>query len=177
MGPACPQNPKPHPPPYDPALIQDYIICRGGGRLDKLQVIKIACIAYGHVLAQSNVRLFRGGQEAWAYGPVVSAMYESLKEFHGPIDVIPYSGIPLDGGPEFQKSLAFMAGVMDPEIRGILDVVVEEYGRLSGAELLRLTHLKGSPWARAYRRGEHHTPIPDKIIRDYYLNIAKECKD
>ena len=75
----------PYEPPYDPIMIRDYILCKGGGDLDKLQVIKIASIAYGYVLAMTNKRLFRGGVEAWAYGPVVPAIYETLKEYNGRI--------------------------------------------------------------------------------------------
>ena len=56
-------------PPYDPTMISDYILCRGGGELDKLQVIKIATIAYGYVLAMTRKRLFREESRHGHTGP------------------------------------------------------------------------------------------------------------
>ena len=162
----------PYEPPYDPIMIRDYILCKGGGDLDKLQVIKIASIAYGYVLAMTNKRLFRGGIEAWAYGPVVPAIYETLKEYNGRIGEIPYSMTRSCDGAGMDSHLASLEAGLTDQIRVILGAVVDRYRRLSGPELLRLTHIKGSPWEKSYRRGEQHTPIPDEVIRGYYAGLA-----
>ncbi|MDA7959298.1 MAG: DUF4065 domain-containing protein [Nitrosopumilus sp.] len=162
----------PYEPPYDPIMIRDYILCKGGGDLDKLQVIKIASIAYGYVLAMTNKRLFRGGVEAWAYGPVVPAIYETLKEYNGRIGELPYSATGFGNDAGIDSSLAYIEARLTDQVRVILGAVVERYGRLSGSELHRLTHIKGSPWEKSYRRGEQHTPIPDEVIRGYYEGLA-----
>ena len=163
----------PREPPYDPILIRDYILCKGGGELDKLQVIKIASIAYGYVLAMTGKRLFTGGIEAWAYGPVVPAIYETLKEYNGKIDVIPYCMTKSEDGTEINSRLAFIEARLTDEVKEILGAVVEKYRRLSGPQLLRLTHVKGSPWEKAYRKGKQHIPIPDETIERYYSSLGR----
>ena len=164
----------PDDPPYDPLLVRDYIICRSGGTLDRLQVIKIADIAYGWVLGLTGTRLFTGGIEAWAYGPVVPAIYESLKGYGGTIENLPYPIRDADGG--LAGHLRSIEGRMTPEITGIIGPVVDRYRHLGGTELLRLTHVKGTPWERAYRRGGQHVPIPDGLIKQYYHGMVAEAR-
>ena len=79
----------PDDPPYDPLLVRDYIICRSGGTLDRLQVIKIADIAYGWVLGLTGTRLLPGKSRR-GVRPVVPAIYESLKGYGGTIENLPY---------------------------------------------------------------------------------------
>ena len=67
--------------------------------------------------------------------------------------------------------MEYIGGRFDGDVREILDLVVDEYGRLTGDELVRLTHRKGSPWSRSYVEGGYHTVIPDDLIREYYSSI------
>ncbi|MDA7996737.1 MAG: DUF4065 domain-containing protein [Nitrosopumilus sp.] len=157
--------------PYTTSLVADYIIGRGGGRLDQLQVIKLAFISYGYVLAHCNRKLFNGAIEAWQFGPVVPAIHDMLKPYgFSRIDRLQYcqTGI---GGPGFEERMEYIGGRLDGDVREILDLVVDEYGRLTGDELVRLTHRKGSPWSRSYVEGAYHTVIPDDLIREYYSSI------
>ena len=158
-------------PPYDPDLIRDYILCNAGRPLTKLQVIKIAAIAYGHVMGEGKGRLFASGLEAWEYGPVVPAIYETLKHTDGAIIELPYCKTKIDDGPDFVERKDFINETIRPDIKSILEAVVEEYAGLSGSDLIRLTHVKGSPWAKAYKKGEYNTPIDDADIARYYSDL------
>lgn len=157
--------------PYATGLIADYIIGSGGGKFDQLQVIKLAFLSYGHMLAQYDRRLFKGVIEAWRYGPVVPSIYDMLKDYgHDKITELQYCETKLDS-PEFEKRMRFISGKIDTDARGVLDAVIVNYGKLRGPQLVELTHRNKSPWARTYKPGERHTVIEDRLIKEYYSDI------
>ena len=157
--------------PYTTSLIADYIIGKGRGKFDQLQVIKLAFISYGYVLAQHDRWLFNGAIEAWRFGPVVPGIYDMLKTYgYSKIDKLQYCQTKI-GSPEFEERMGFISDRIDKDARDILDLVIREYGELTGNELVKLTHRKGSPWSRSYVEGEYHTIIPNDLIKDYYSSI------
>lgn len=146
-------------------------IGRGGGQFTQLQVIKLAFICYGHVLAQHGRRLFNEDIEAWAYGPVIPSLYDTLKIYGSlAIPELQYCRTKINGS-DFTKRMDFISEKIDKDTKEILNVVIDEYGKLTGPALLRLTHLEGTPWSKSYVKGQYHTIIPDEIIREYYSNI------
>lgn len=154
--------------PYSIVLVGDYIIGRGAGAFTQLQVIKLAFLCYGHVLAALGRKLFDDEIEAWVYGPMVPALRESLAKYGcGRITELQYSKTGFDS-KDFGRQMDFIAGRFDPEVREILDIVIDQYGYLGGGWLLELTALPGTPWDKSYVRGQEHTVIPDGLIRRYY---------
>lgn len=161
------------PEPYAVSLIGDYILAKGGGRFDQLQTIKLAFISYGHVLARYNRKLFNDDIEAWVYGPVVPALRETLKRYgYRKIDRLQHCRTPIEpANDDFIARVKFMKEKIDDDSREVIDMVVSEYGRLSGTELSDLTHMADTPWSQSYIEGGYHTAIPDKLIKGYYDKI------
>ena len=159
--------------PLTSSLICDYILGRGGGKFDMLQVIKIAFICYGYVLAHHNKVLFREDIEAWVYGPVIPSIHDMLKKYGNmKIKLLQYSQTEI-GGTGFESEMDYIMKRIEPGVRKTLDIVIDEYGNLSGYELVRLTHRKGSPWSKSYKEGAVHTIISNDEIRKYYASIGR----
>ena len=57
--------------------------------------------------------------------------------------------------------------------REVLDAVLEEYGELTGSDLINMTHGPGSPWKQYYRRAAGQE-IPDSAIKEHYLKVVKD---
>ena len=156
---------------YSTLAIADYIIAKGGGKLTPLQVIKLAYISHGFTLAILKHGLLSDPIEAWKYGPVVPPMYDALKE-HGSDPVSSFAYCDTKVGPKtIKERIKFLEGVIPEEERAVLDRVIETHKHLSGTELLKLTHRKGSPWTRHYIKGELGTVIPDGTIKKHYQEL------
>ena len=105
---------------------------------------------------------------------MVPAIYETLKEYNGKIESLPYSMTRLDDVDGIAEQMRLIEQRIPNRVREILAAVVDRYRRLSGPELHRLTHVKGTPWEDAYRRGEQHVRIPDHSIQRYYEALNKQ---
>jgi len=127
---------------------------RKGLSLTPMQLMKLVYISYGWYLAMHNAKLFNDRIEAWKYGPVIPNLYHATKRFGG--DLIPQNLIA-------DSALSF------PQLEEFLGSVVDNYGAYSGIALSNLTHREGTPWQRAYLPNVLGIEIPDKYIRDHYL--------
>jgi len=102
--------------------------------------------------------LFSNRFEAWEFGPVNPAVYNSFSDFRGaPIDTYAMENggiyvIDEDNNPIFKESL---------------DEVWEEFKNHSAAQLSRITHQQGTAWANAVDRG-------DKVLRDEEIRADGE---
>ena len=152
-------------------LVADYLIANGGGRLTPLQVIKLAYISHGYTLALLDHSLVPDEIEAWRYGPVIPSLYNFLKPYGGsPITRLLYCGTEV-AADSVRERKEFFRRVFTDELNVILDRVLEVYGPLTGIELLRLTHKKGSPWSRYYKKGKRGIVIPNDVIKDHYKGL------
>ena len=156
---------------YSSLLVADYLINNGDEKLTPLQVIKLTYISHGYTLALLRRPLVPEEIEAWRYGPVIPSIYNSLKVYGGsPVSRLLYCGTKT-GTDSAMKQNTFFMSVIPDEMRRILDRVMETYGHLTGIELLKLTHKKGSPWSRCYVKGKRNIVIPNQTIREHYEGL------
>ena len=160
--------------PYNPCLIADYMIHKGGGKFTKTHIIKMLSFAYGCYLVDRDKRLFHGGMEAWVYGPVIPMVYEALKEYDGPIKEMPYTKTPIGPSPRYEYEVDFINSSIDHEDKEFIDIIIEELGNLSREEMIYLEYNEKSAWKKCYVEGEYHTPITDEAIRKCYKRWTKK---
>lgn len=121
--------------------------------LTQLQILKLVYFAHGRTLVLLERPLIQEHFEAWPYGPVVPSLYNGLK-WHGrdPIRT-PLRTFRL---PSFS----------DREL-DIIHNTYTDYAHLSGEELMRLTHQRGTPWHKL-RRFPGRPIIPEVLIYDWF---------
>ena len=159
--------------PLFPAMVADYFIARTGGRLTPLQVIKLAYIAHGYSLALLDEALIEEAVEAWKYGPVVPSLYHAAKRYGGEkITELLYCGVPASDGEGVGGAIDFIEGHMSGEQKEVLDGVLDAYGKFTGFELTKMTHLRDTPWKRFYRPRSYGQKIPNQTIKEYYKKIV-----
>ena len=154
-----------------PALIADYSITKSRGQMTPMQVIKLAFISHGYALALADKPLLSEPAEAWKYGPVIPSLYHALKTYGlSPVDRTIYCWTPASG-PDGQERWGFIRNKVGP-LHAIVDRVIETHGHMSGSELSKLTHKKGTPWRNHWKAGRIGAIIPDGEIRDYYRRLV-----
>ena len=155
-------------------LIADYLIAHGHGTLTPLQVIKMVYISHGFSLALLNRPLFLDEVEAWKYGPVVPSVYSMLKRYGGsPVPALSYCSTNVRADDILERK-RFFENVISSDMRDILDKIISLYGRLTGIDLLKLTHKKGSPWSQYYKKGQG-VVIPNQVIKRHYETLVSDA--
>ena len=128
----------------------------------KLQ--KLIYLAHGIHLARFNEPLIREEVEAWSYGPVIRAVYDTFK----------YWGTkPITEVPETQISDIDI--LTDDAEQAVL--AAWEIGKnMTGMQLSNWSHSEGSPWDKTYK-GFGKRKISRETISEYFretLRIAHE---
>lgn len=124
-----------------------------------MQVQKLTYFCHAWMLGLGYGPLFQDAVESWQYGPVIRALYHSLKSYGGDRITRPY----LEQPTEFSE-------LEDRVIR----VVWRQYGHMSGVRLSRMTHASGSPWDQTYQENKRSQIIHNHTIRDYYAALIEE---
>ncbi len=129
-----------------------------------LQIMKVLYFCHGWTLARLNRPLVRQPFEVWRFGPVVRDVYHALKH-HGRDPVT-----------------HLIAGVSDTndfgdDERKIVDMVFQDYGYVNGLVLSYLTHVPGGPWDQVRLRHGEGVPIPNRMIRDYFIRLVTSPAD
>ena len=156
---------------YSAQLIADYVIASGGGMLTPLQVIKLVYISHGYTLAVCDRPLVPDKVEAWRYGPVIPSIYNTLKKYGGdPVPSSVYCGT-MAGTDATEKQKEFLTSIIPYKAKAVLDRVLKMYGKLTGIELMKLTHKKGSPWSTYYKKGVRRIVIPNRAIKKHYEEL------
>ena len=57
---------------------------------------------------------------------------------------------------------------IEDAISELLEAVYNMYEDLSAGQLSNLTHIKGGPWHRVYRKGLQFQPIPNQLLTEHY---------
>ena len=132
-------------------------ILRAKGRMTTWKLQKLCYYAQAWSLVWEEERLFRERIEAWVGGPVVPALYQWHR---GRFQV---ESPPPKGNPS----------VFTQDQQETIDVVIAEYGDMSGSALSRLTHVE-RPWKETRRRaglrvGERgDAQIKPDVMAEYY---------
>ena len=154
---------------YSAQLVADYFFSHTNQSLTAMHMIKMTYIAHGFVLAITKKPLIQARIEAWKYGPVIPALYQTYKGHGGEfINNLNYCGTMSSDTKKFQERKKVIESLIDPATCNILDQIGEHFGCLSALELSSLTHEKGTPWHQCYQHDKLFTLIPNYIIQEFY---------
>ena len=159
---------------YNAIAVANYFVRKGvdaRSMLTPMQVNKLVFISHGWYLAVTSKPLILESPQAWKHGPVVSSVYHWLKRYGGdPVDVVAF--------PSSYEEDSFAALNMDENAKRLLDAVWSGYGKKTGMELSSITHVQNSPWDIVWNRegakNKIGVPIPDQLIREYYLKLKEK---
>lgn len=130
----------------------------GGDTLTPMQVLKLVYIAHGWMYGLYGRPLIRDEIQAWQYGPVIPRLYDAVRGFKDqPVR-----------GPLKCSDMERLSAAEESIIRQ----VYENYGKMSGPALSRLTHKAGTPWDITYRPGSFGLVISSDLIESHYRNLA-----
>jgi len=135
-----------------------------GDIITNLKMQKILYFVYVWYLVKLKEPIFEEKFQAWPNGPVLSSVYQELKQF-GALPIDPdFSG--LENEDDY-NALLFSLG----DARDLIDEVYEKYGSLSPFELVNITH-KEISWKNA-RKGlddgeSSNNELSDKDILTQY---------
>ena len=127
-----------------------------------MELVKYMYFAYGYFLAWKDEKLFDEPIEAWQYGPVVRSVYI---KYQSTLDTsnIPKKFYYVSEHPEGKKDR------LNSNDRDIIDFIIHKYSRFESIILSELTHRRGTPWAQSFQSIDNKVIIPDKIIKEYFL--------
>lgn len=135
---------------------------KSGRSLTNMQVQKLVYIAHGYSLAILHRPLVRQAVEAWRYGPVIPALYQSLRQYGAGLVTEPINTLSREALSETD--------------RAVLTTVEDAYSRFSGPQLSTMTHKEGTPWQQVYEPQGlwNNQTIPDPLIEQYYVGLLNE---
>lgn len=136
-----------------------------GDKLTPMQLLKLVYIAHGWMLGLHGRPLIKDKVEAWQYGPVIPALYSHIRQ---------YRGDPVTGRI---KQLFAQPTDLSAEEDDVIGQVYEAYGEMSGMQLSRITHAKGTPWQQIYEPGSFGLRIPTDLIEDHYRELAERVPE
>ena len=120
-----------------------------------MQLIKLVYICHGGHLWALDEPLLDEPVEAWRYGPVVPTVYHTFKRF---------------GNRSIQLTATHQANLSDSE-QHLISVFTKAHIKYSGIQLSSMTHAPGTPWDRTVKAAGEGAVIPNKLIRDYYVDL------
>lgn len=148
------------------------LAAEAGRDLTPMQLQKLVYLAHGWSLAIFDRPLAAETVEAWDYGPVYKSLYRSLKKY-GAREVTTPINYGDDG--EYNTKLGTPASAeFTPQHVALIKKIWQTYGRYEAFQLSALTHKDDTPWTQIYRSAGKSSPIPDELIRRYFLNLATD---
>lgn len=158
-------------PPYDPRgvanLLLDVLHSRGRPATH-IDLQKLLYFAHGRfLLATGGTPLVTGYFEAWEYGPVHPAVYQSFKSARErPIDFRAVRTNLISGAQSAVEPPD------SPIVRRHIEAVTSEYGQLSTSHLVRLSHAANAPWDQTIRKAGKEitlgTRISNEVIKEWF---------
>jgi uncharacterized phage-associated protein len=127
-----------------------------GDILSNLKLQKLLYYAQGYHLAKFGQPLFDEDFEAWAYGPVLSSLYQTLKCF-GSGQVI------LENDKDFSS--------FSQDQKELLQSIYKTYSQFSAWKLRDMTHGE-TPWKETPR----NTVIDQNAIKNYFKTVLLQSE-
>ena len=166
--------------PYPAPAVANFFIKKGLSENDNLTLMKLnklIYIAHGMTLAAYDKPLINEVIQAWKFGPVVKSIYHLLKYYGMSKIDSEISNIDLDEDGNLVKN-NYSINPKDKDITNLLDFVWGKYRKYDGYQLSNWTHLPESPWHKTWFGDggykEREKPIPDNLIREYFLSMDKK---
>lgn len=156
---------------FDGRAIANFVLdqCASKHRaLTQLSLQKIVYFCHVWSLIKLDKPLVKHTFEAWEFGPVLPYLYRDFKSFEDrPIDRKAFGLNVVTGVKDIVEY------DLDAETRELLESVVDFYSQLSAADLVRMSHVEGSPWDQVWNHPGRANPgmrIEDSKIVDFYSN-------
>ena len=144
--------------------VSRYLLDRAGKNrmaLSPMKLIKLVYIAHGWMLGLYGRPLIVENVEAWRYGPVIPELYREIKKFRSkPVRAEVFSKLDADKFDEYEE--------------GVMDEVLDIYGKRTAIQLSQLTHSKNTPWDQTYNSDCRSLVISDQLIENYYAQLYEE---
>ena len=129
--------------------------------LSPMKLIKLVYIAHGWMLGLYGRPLIVENVEAWRYGPVIPELYRKVKIFRSkPVRAEVFSKLDTDKFDEYEE--------------GVMDEVLDIYGKRTAIQLSQLTHSKNTPWDQTCNSDSRSLVISDQLIENYYAQLYEE---
>lgn len=151
---------------YDPRAVANLMLDEADRleiKITNLALQKLLYFAHGVYLIQTKRPLVSGYFEAWQYGPVHPSAYRSFKDAGSePITFRVKGQDPLTGEKRELRSPD------DARLVGLIQQVLNSYGRMPSGRLVDLSHAKDSPWRYVVDKARTEVAfglrIPDNVI-------------
>jgi uncharacterized phage-associated protein len=153
-------------PPFDARGVANLLLDMGdqrGRAFTNLVLQKLLYFAHARCLVATGKPLMTGYFEAWRYGPVHPAVYQSFRDARDEIIRFRAHRTDLLSG---QQSI--VSPPDSPLAHEHVEFVVDTYARLPVSRLVEISHAPEAPWhyvvARANKQITLGLRIPDKVI-------------
>ena len=148
--------------------VAKYILCKV--KCTHLKLEKLVYLCFADYLCKYDKELFKDCIYAYKYGPVVKTVYDKYKGYgYKEIETDEKDIVVKDIFEMPARSRILFAEDGVSKINSI-DKTIENYGTLSAAELVELTHRKLTPWD-VCGRGEYLNVIMNNaVIKQYHCN-------
>ena len=148
---------------------------RAGAPLDPMKIQKLVYLGHGWHLAFTAAPLIDDQVQAWAYGPVIPALYHEFKRWGNGAIRAPATRSDLGESPALRTVIPSIFEVAGPagDVRFAQELMERTwavYGQMTGLELTQLTHAAGSPWHKIRKRYPdlRSVGIPNWMIRKHF---------
>ena len=148
-----------------------YFILKGiksNAPVTQISLQKLLYFAQGIHLAKYNESLFVDPIYAWKYGPVVHSMYKHFRVFGN--RAMDFQTVTEILGEEFFED----SDNLSIEEKSSLDMTWTTFGKRTPFELVRITHLDGSPWntiVKLHGEDARDVVIPTEDMTKYFKGM------
>ena len=164
----------PNTPPYDPRAIANALLKKAKSseyELTNLSLQKLLYFVHSLYLIEERKPLLRGHFEAWQYGPVHPAVYETFKAC-GP-NTIEHLARSFDFSINSYKDIPEIA---DITVNRLIDRVISNFGAMRPSQLVKLTHAKGGAWQKTVNKAETSVALGLRISNDDTIALYGKMK-
>lgn len=134
------------------AYIYNRCIDKNFSGINNTKIQKLLYCCYGSVLAANDNRLCDEYPRAWTHGPVFPKVFKFIdKRGIKKLSEIEIPDIPND-------------------IKNIMDIIIDFFGKFSSTQLSDWSHEVGSPWHSVIelQKNKYGAFIPDNSIKEYF---------
>ena len=141
-------------------------------RLTQMQLQKLVYIAHGWNLVINQRPLTDDPIQAWDYGPVYPALWQTLnrygkKSVDNLIKVSEYDAVALFRGDQISEEQ------LSPEDEQVINEVYQAYSDFHAFQLSERTHASGTPWHQIYIEKNHRRgTIDNDRIKCHFESLA-----
>jgi len=150
---------------YSASVIAAYLVNKGIeciSPISQMKLQKMVYFAQGVNLATNDAPIIKQTIEAWKYGPVVPIIYSDYKL---------YGSLPINDVDLIYNFPKDEIKNIDPKSLESLNYTWQATSHLTAEELANWTHIVGSPWQRVYNPNANGVPIPNDLIKSYFVDF------